>query len=148
MLDQLAAGAITALDTPLQCLVTEAEEEAALDPAFVRHHARSLGTCAFTSHRADGCHKGNVMLLFDIELDGQVPRVLAGNDEVAEFTLMSEHAVIKSIFAGEWKPQAAVVTIDFLIRHGRITPHTDARFVDVCAALCSDLGCLSMPRYA
>lgn len=148
MLDQLAAGAITALDTPLQCLVTEANEEAALDPAFVRSRARALGTCAFTSHNADGCHKGNAMLLFDLELDDAAPRVLDGNDEVAEFTLMSEQAVIDSIFAGEWKPQAAVVTIDFLIRLERITPETDARFVDVCAALHSDLGCLPMPRYA
>jgi len=114
-----------------------------------------LDAIAFTRHRADGVHKGDVMIPFELEFDDPtntadaiVPRIEPGNDEVAEFELMHESEVIATIFAGEWKPQCAVVTLDFLIRHGRITPATDARFVEACAALRSDLGCLPMPCYA
>ena len=114
-----------------------------------------LDAIAFTRHRADGSHKGDVMIPFELEFDDPikhvdpiVPRVLFGNDEVSGYTLMHESEVVKSIFAGQWKPQCAIVTLDFLIRHGRITPETDARFAEVCAALRSDLGCLPMPCYA
>jgi hypothetical protein len=48
---------------------------------------------------------------------------------------MTDREVLDCIQRGEFKYNCAVVLIDFFVRHGRITPESDTRFMDLCSRM-------------
>ena len=55
--------------------------------------------------------------------------------EVEEFYLMDMNQVKETILNNEWKPNCALVTIDFMVRHGIITADNEPDFIDISARL-------------
>ncbi len=51
--------------------------------------------------------------------------------EVAEFNLWSVDHVLEKIGKDEFMPECAVVTIDFLIRHGFIHQENEKSFIEI-----------------
>lgn len=135
-LDTTVAGGVTTGEDPLSCVIREAAEEASLPEDLVRAHARSCGVLSYiglNDARGSG-EKGlvtpDLIYVFDLEVDEDVmlkPR----DDEVKEFYLWDVVKVKQELAKGEFKTNSAVVMIDFLIRHGFITPANEKDYVEI-----------------
>ncbi|KAI0484449.1 hypothetical protein GGR56DRAFT_25578 [Xylariaceae sp. FL0804] len=141
-LDVSVAGGIKAGASPLDTIVAEAGEEASLPAGLVRSRARAAGVLTYVSVTSGGAdfpgERGlvipDMVYTFDIELPADVvptPR----DDEVEGFSLMSVAEVQQRLLAGEFKPDAAMVYIDFFIRHGIITADNEPNYADICMHL-------------
>lgn len=81
-----------------------------------------------------------VLLLIDKQYDIEFPDdktiVPRPNDsEVDVFKAMPVPQVIDKMLANEFKPNCALVLLDFFIRHGLLTNESDTRFVEVSVTL-------------
>ena len=66
----------------------------------------------------------DVLFCYDLELPPDFsPKVVDG--EVESFSLNSVDVVLEDLVAARFKPNVAVVTIDFLVRRGLIAPELD-----------------------
>jgi len=116
MLDNLVGGGVPAGQSPRETLVRESFEEAGLRPAQVRSATAAsvlrLGRDIPEGFQQEWLHS------YDLELPpGLEPRNQDG--EVATFTLMAAQEVVRLVrHTGEMTVDAALVTIDFLLRHG------------------------------
>jgi 8-oxo-dGTP pyrophosphatase MutT (NUDIX family) len=136
MLDSTVAGGVKSGVPPLQTIVEEAGEEASLPEQYVRKHARSRGAISHMSLTGKGFpgEQGLVVpdyiYVYDIELPtGMEPR--PHDDEVSEFYLLNLPDVCGALLRDEFKPDSAAVLVDFLIRHGLITPENEPTFVAI-----------------
>jgi isopentenyldiphosphate isomerase len=71
-----------------------------------------------------------VEYVYDIKLPADV--VPKPNDtEVEEFCLLTVEETKKALANGEFKPNCAVVLIDFFLRHGILTPENEKDFLQI-----------------
>ncbi|KAL7896271.1 NUDIX hydrolase domain-like protein [Trichoderma sp. SZMC 28014] len=138
MLDSTVAGGVKASDSPLDCILAESMEEASLSQSLVAPRVRATGAITMVNRnpRTELVHS-EILYTYDLELSGQgdqVPR-LGDDGEVEEFVLMSCEEVQRRMLAGEFKTNVCAVIIDFLIRHGKITPENEPDYVDICMRL-------------
>lgn len=123
MLDNTVAGGISTGEKPFESLVREAQEEASLPEEIVRRDTKAAGTVTYF-HIRDRRAGGETGLLqpecqyvYDLELaEDVVPK--PGDDEVAGFELKTVEEVEQAMRNGEFKPNCALVLLDFLVRHG------------------------------
>lgn len=140
LLDNTIAGGLATTETPLYCLVRESAEEASLPSSLVTAAARPAG-CVTYFHIRDGRAGGETGLLqpecqyvYDLPLPADVvPK--PGDDEVEQFFLMGVQEVRSRLRAGEFKPNCAVVLLDWFVRHGVLTPEDEGDFVEIVARL-------------
>lgn len=140
LLDNTVAGGIVAGEGVLESMVREAAEEASLDADTMRHTARAAGTVTYF-HIRDARAGGETRLLqpecqyvYDLELDADtVPR--PSDDEVESFALMTVDEVQGAMRSGGFKPNCALVLLDFFIRHGIITAENDQDYIEIVARL-------------
>ncbi|KAF2967124.1 hypothetical protein GQX73_g6414 [Xylaria multiplex] len=138
MLDATVAGGIAAGTTALETIIKEAGEEASLGPELVRTRVRSTGLLSYVSS-TDAIHGWpgesgllcpGIVYTYDMELPVDViPKPHDG--EVGSYSLMSVGEVQAALLNNEFKPDAAVVVIDFLVRHGVITAENERNFVRI-----------------
>lgn len=136
MLDNTVGGAIVAGETPGECMLREAREEASLPEGWMRGAARSVGAISYFYIR-DARAGGEVGLLqpathhlYDIELPARmVPKPADG--EVQEFYLWSVTETMAALREGRFKPNSAVAWIDFLIRHGYVTAENEPDYLEL-----------------
>ena len=139
MLDNTVAGGISTGETAFESMVREAQEEATLSEDIVRKHTRATGTVTYF-HIRDQRAGGETRLLqpecqyvYDLELaEDVIPK--PSDDEVAGFELMSVHEVKTAMRDGEFKPNCALVLLDFFIRHGILTAE-DTGYIEIVARL-------------
>lgn len=140
MLDNTVAGGIATGETPFSSMVREAGEEASLEEEMVQRRTRACGAVTYF-HIRDAQAGGETRLLqpecqyvYDLELDEDVtPR--PSDDEVEGFTLMTIDEVQSAMRSGEFKPNCALVMLDFFIRHGVLTAENEKDYVEICARL-------------
>jgi len=143
-LDTSVAGGVRAEETPFECIIHEAEEEASLPKDLVRERARPAGEITYVSLKRTS-DLGDLMMpdcvyVFDMELlldENIEPRPC--DDEVETFELWDVPKIKEAMRNGEFKPNAAVVMIDFFIRHGIITPENEKDYVQICGRLRREL---------
>lgn len=136
MLDNSVAGGLSSGEPPIECLVREADEEASLDAAMVRRDARAVGTVSYF-HIRDARAGGETGLLqpecqfvYDLEVGDDV--VLRPNDgEVEGFELLGTDEVKERLARGEFKPNCALVLLDFFMRHGILTPENERHYAEI-----------------
>jgi 8-oxo-dGTP pyrophosphatase MutT (NUDIX family) len=136
MLDNCVAGGLEASEAPLECLVRECAEEASLPEALIRERARPVGTVTYF-HVRTGMAGGETGLLqpecqyvYDVELPADVvPQ--PGDDEVEEFYLWSVDEVRAAMARGEFKPNCAVVVLDWLVRWGFLSEESERDYAEV-----------------
>ncbi|OYQ36003.1 DUF4743 domain-containing protein [Niveispirillum lacus] len=130
--DNLVAGGQPAGLSLADNLVKEAWEEAGLPAAMVRK-AVPVGTISYLMEQDKGL-KPDILFLYDLELPADfVPRNTDG--EVERFELWPLSRVAESVHdTNDWKFNVNLTVIDFLIRHGWLTPdHPD--YLDLCRGL-------------
>lgn len=125
MLDNMVAGGLPDGLSVTDNLLKEAHEEAGLSPAQAMT-AKAVGSIQYCQQQDANRLKPDTLFMYDLEMtDGMVP--VNADGEVAEFMLMPV-ADVAALAAqgGVFKPNCALVILDFLIRHGCITPdHPD-----------------------
>ncbi|RYP76525.1 hypothetical protein DL771_001759 [Monosporascus sp. 5C6A] len=146
-LDSTVAGGVKAEHSPLDCIVAEADEEASLPADFVREHALPTGIVTYvTKDLKKGVIRPSILYIFDIEL----PKTMIPephDDEVSEFNLWSVEEVKHAMLRQEFKPNSALVLIDFLIRHGIITEENEYDYVEIATRLKRRLPVPTMPEH-
>lgn len=136
MLDNTVAGGLAAGEKPFECLVREASEEASFSEQLVRSNAVSCGTTSHFHIRDEraggevGLLQPEVEYVYDMEIGPDVkPR--PNDTEVEDFYLWSVEEVRMVLVLGEFKPNCALVLLDFLIRHGQVTADNEADYVEI-----------------
>ena len=117
-LDNIVAGGQAFGAVPQETLRRECQEEAGL-PAALAEQATAVGAISYLQQDGLGS-KADTLWLFDLELPHEfVPRPTDG--EVEGFELWPCTRVIGSLAGdGMWKPNCALVALDFLLRHGAL----------------------------
>jgi len=123
-LDHLVAGGLPLGMSVADCLAKEAEEEASI-PAALAARAKPVGAIRYRMEH-QGWLRNDTMFVYDLELPADFKPV-NHDGEIASFRLMTLDEVETILAAGEdFKFNVALVLIDFLIRHGHVTPtHPD-----------------------
>jgi 8-oxo-dGTP pyrophosphatase MutT (NUDIX family) len=135
MLDTTVAGGVKADQSPFECIVAEANEEASLPESLVKPTARAVGviTHCLLSKRTGGLSTA-VLYLYDIELPADcIPKPM--DDEVEGFELMDVTKVRETMLRQEFKPNSSLVMMDFLIRHGIFTEEGEVGYAEIAARL-------------
>jgi 8-oxo-dGTP pyrophosphatase MutT (NUDIX family) len=119
-LDHLVAGGIPLGMSPQECLRKECEEEADIS-ASLAAQARPVGAIRYRMEH-DGWLRNDTMFVYDLELPADF-RPRNNDGEIESFRLMELDEARAILAAGEdFKFNVALVVIDFLIRHGYVTP--------------------------
>lgn len=140
MLDNTVAGGMCTGERPFECIVREAMEEASLPESVVRSAVVARGCVTYT-HVRDARAGGETALLqpeveyvYDLKLEPSViPK--PGDNEVEEFKLLSISEAQEALTRGEFKPNCAVIMIDFFIRHGILTAENEPDYLEIVARL-------------
>lgn len=85
---------------------------------------------AYVGHSKQGLVVPDQVFVYDLEVGPDVIPV-PRDGEVKEFNLMGVDEVKTSLAAGEFKPNSAVVMLDFFIRHGIITAENEKNYVEI-----------------
>lgn len=128
LLDCLAAGGIAAGEMPVEATRKEAMEEAGLPEALLDSIRPSGGVCYNGFDATGWALKRDVLYTFDLRCpDDFVPEAVDG--EVESFQLVPMDDVARMVARQNdeelFKPNVAVVIIDFLVRRGLVSPDDD-----------------------
>lgn len=140
MLDNTVAGGIAAGEQPFECIVREAAEEASFPEELVRSKAKPCGTISYFNFRDEraggesGLLQPEVQFVYDMEIDEEVvPKPY--DDEVEDFRLWTVGEVQDALSKGLFKPNCALLLLDFFIRHGILTLENEKHYVEIISRL-------------
>ncbi|CAJ1055235.1 nudix hydrolase 20%2C chloroplastic-like [Xyrichtys novacula] len=132
MLDHVAAGGLAADAGIKHTMIKECEEEACI-PAAIAEKAKPVSTVSYT-YVEEGEVFPESQFVFDLELPKEFkPKI--GDGEVQEFYLLPMDKVKELLVAGDFKPNCAMVVLDFLIRHSYIEPDSEPYYQEFVAGL-------------
>ncbi|MGB0684105.1 MAG: DUF4743 domain-containing protein [Magnetovibrionaceae bacterium] len=123
-LDQVVAGGQPYGITLADNIAKECAEEAGFD-FLLAGSARPCGAVSYVTERKEGLRR-DVLYVFDLEIpEGVIPENTDG--EVEDFRLWPVEKVLETLETGDaFKFNCALVALDFLIRHGVISPEHPA----------------------
>ncbi|PYH40163.1 putative thiamine pyrophosphokinase [Aspergillus saccharolyticus JOP 1030-1] len=140
LLDNAVAGGMAMGETPRECLVREAGEEAGLSADVVEKEARAAGTVTWmniSDARAGGqvgLINPGVLFVYDLEINEQeVLRPVDG--DVYAFHRMGMLEVKEALLRKRFKPSSGAVMLDFLIRHGLVNPEEEKHYAEIVTRL-------------
>jgi hypothetical protein len=131
-LDHLVAGGQPLGTSLMANLAKEAAEEASLPEPLVRR-ARPVGFVSYITERSEGL-RNDICFAFDLELAASFePRNTDG--EIESFALWPIERVRERLStSGDFKFNVALVNIDFLVRHGYLSPE-ERGYIDIVEGL-------------
>ena len=135
-MDNTVAGGLTTGEKAIECLVREAREEASLPESIVRGNARPCGTVTYFHIRDEraggetGLCQPECQYVYDLELPPVVIPVPDDN-EAEHFRLLTVGEVQTALAEGKFKPNCALVMLDFFVRHGILTPENEPDYIEV-----------------
>ena len=108
-------------------MLKEAEEEAGIE-AELAARAIPVGALSYAPEQAEGLRR-DVLYLFDLELPaGYTP--VNRDGEIAVFELWPIARVVERVRdTDDFKFNCALVVIDFLVRHGVLTPDDEPDYL-------------------
>jgi 8-oxo-dGTP pyrophosphatase MutT (NUDIX family) len=135
MLDHIVAGGQPFGLSPSENVIKECGEEAGI-PLEIASKASSVGAVSYLGLDETNNLKRDVLFCYDLEIPSDfIPRPVDG--EVESFQLKPIDWVITKLAEGGklgYKPNCNLVVIDFLIRHGFISPES-RYYLDLIGAL-------------
>ena len=142
MLDNAVAGGIAVGEAPFESLVREAMEEASLPGDIVRRRAKACGAVTYFYIRDEraggetGLLQAECQYVYDLDLTGlEGVDCKPNDDEVEGFELMGVAQVKEALGRAEFKPNCALVMIDFFVRHGIIDKEGEPDYAEIVARL-------------
>ena len=134
LLDQVVAGGQPSGLSFDDNVRKECEEEASLPPEII-NQLQPTGAVNYRYTTRKGLSTATIVT-YDLELPpGLLP--LCADGEVEEFTLMPLDEVLRSLREDLplWRPNAALVAIDFLVKRGVIDRHNEPAYEAIAAGL-------------
>ncbi|KAK7102106.1 hypothetical protein V1264_020378 [Littorina saxatilis] len=125
MYDNLCAGGLAAELEVLECAWKECQEEASIDDELLED-LKSVGTVSYCLEDERGVMP-ECEFIFDLELP-QDFKPVCSDGEVDSFQLLPLSKVKELIIQDNFKPNCALIVLDFLIRHGFITADSDPEY--------------------
>ncbi|CAL9703735.1 unnamed protein product [Knipowitschia caucasica] len=132
LLDNMAAGGLAAGLGVEHTVVKECEEEACV-PAELARTARPVSTVSYTYDDDDGVF-AETQFVFDLEVPPDFTPT-PGDGEVQDFYLLPIHQVRELLATEDFKPNSAMVVLDFLIRHSLIHPDKEPFYQEFVSGL-------------
>ena len=139
MLDNTVAGGLATGEKPFECLVRESMEEASL-PADVVRNTQACGTMTYFYIRDEraggevGLCQPECQYVYDLELpEDVIPQ--PGDNEAVDFQLLPVGEVQAAMAAGKFKPNCAMLLVDFFVRHGVITAENEPNYLEIVSRL-------------
>lgn len=129
-LDNTVAGGLAHPLGIWENVVKECHEEAGLSEEFVKANCTPVGVLSYLCqpYGPRGHAQPEVEYIYDLEFDAEtVPRPVDG--EAEDFQLMTIEEI--HLRLAEFKPNCALVIIDFLIRHGFVTPENEPNYMEI-----------------
>lgn len=129
LFDQMVAGGQPSGISFMENVRKECEEEASLPPEVVAA-VRPAGLVSYRYTTRKGLST-KVLAAYDVEMpSGLVP--ICADGEVEEFVLLPIREVLQSIRdkLPLWKPNSALIVVDFAVRHGFVSPD-EPGFVEI-----------------
>ena len=140
MIDNTVAGGLSTGEQPFECLIREAAEEASLPKDIVRKGAKACGTLTYFHVRdaraggETGLCQPECQYLYDLELPSDViPE--PGDNEATDFQLLTVEKVQEAMANGLFKPNCALMLLEFFVRHGILTPEDEPDYIEIVARL-------------
>ncbi|CAI6334849.1 unnamed protein product [Periconia digitata] len=121
MLDNTVGGSLRSRESPLDCIVREAAEEAGLPEDIARANIKACGALTF-------------YYVYEIALpEDTVPAPFDG--EAESFTLMALDEVVSALRKGDFKLDCAMTWMAFLIRKGHVNAENEPHIIEICSRL-------------
>lgn len=121
MLDNTVAGGIAFGDSVIHTVIKECEEEANLPADTINNGIKSTGVVTYFYQKNNIFAQPEIQYIFDLQLpDDVIPKPNDG--EVESFKLMDVAEIKDALLSRQFKPNCALVMIEFFMRHGIITP--------------------------
>ncbi|SCU83512.1 LAMI_0C03510g1_1 [Lachancea mirantina] len=135
MLDNTIAGGLGHPHGIYETIFKEGMEEAHLPREIIQNYLVAVGAVTYFYFQGDdkftsesSLVTGEVEYLFDLQLpENVIPR--PHDDEVESFQLLTLQEVVTSIRRLAFKPNCALVLVEFLIRHGFITAENEPNYL-------------------
>ncbi|KAL7271051.1 hypothetical protein RUND412_006215 [Rhizina undulata] len=140
LLDNTVAGGISAGMGVFETLIKESEEEASFPESLIREKSTAVGAISYFYRRQksaggeEGLLQPEIEYCYDLEVGEDVVPT-PGDDEVQEFQLWGVDKIKEELAKGNFKPNCALVLIDFFIRHGVITPENEPDYIEIVSRL-------------
>lgn len=140
MLDNIIAGGLGYPCTIYETVLKESKEEANLDQEVIESNIKAAGVVSYlyfpvdikdvTFKREADFIVGEAEYIYDLKLSVDI--IPTPNDgEVDSFNLLTLEQTVKALVDGEFKPNCALIMVDFLVRHGYITPENEPKFLQL-----------------
>lgn len=144
MLDNTVAGGLSSGEKPFDCLIRESMEEASI-PADVVKRAKACGTMTYFYVRDEraggevGLCQPECQYVYDLVLpDDVIPK--PGDNEAVDFQLLTVGEVKVALAAGRFKPNCAMLLVEFFVRHGILTQENEPDYLEIVTRLHRRLG--------
>lgn len=133
MLDNTVGGGLGYPHGIEETVIKECYEEAGLASSFVKRNVRSAGVVQyFHKPNDDYSVQPEVEYVFDLLLHGEDEIKLQSVDgEAEEFRLMDVDEILFRLENSEFKPNCGMIILDFLIRHGHVTPENECNYIEM-----------------
>lgn len=126
--DNMVGGGLSVGYSVLETAYKEAEEEASI-PRELMVRLRPCGCVSFFFESERGLFP-NTEFVFDLELPIDfVPNNKDGEVEI--FELLPAQEALERVFSIDFKTTSCPVLVDFLIRHGIVSPETEPNFPEL-----------------
>ena len=139
-LDNTVAGGLSTGEQPFECMIRECAEEASFPEHLVRSNAKSCGTVSYI-HIRDARAGGETGLVqpecqhvYDMEIGADVIPKPCDN-EVESFYLWTVEQVQEALAEGQFKPNCALVLLDFFVRQGILTGENEPDYIEIVSRL-------------
>lgn len=139
MMDNTVAGGLSTGEKPFECLIRESQEEASLPEEIVRN-AKAVGTLTYFHVRdaraggETGLCQPECQYMYDLELSEDViPK--PGDNEAVDFRLLTIAEVQEALATGEFKPNCALLLVEFFVRHGILTAENEPHYIEIVSRL-------------
>ena len=140
MLDNIIAGGLGYPYGIYETVLKESMEEANLEKSVIEDNIKATGSVSYLYFTGDisvtkfnkesDFIVGEVQYVYDLKLSEDI--IPKPNDgEVESFNLFSLQETINALRNKEFKPNCALVMVDFLIRHGYITPENEPNYLEL-----------------
>ncbi|KNC99157.1 uncharacterized protein SPPG_05414 [Spizellomyces punctatus DAOM BR117] len=138
MLDNLVGGGLAAGVDPLSNIIKECWEEAGLDGAMVAKNIVNVGAVTFYLVNEERGWIPTTEYVYDLDVGNSfMPKAVDG--EVQGFQLLNVDELKEHLYSGEFTPEAGLVVIDFLIRHGFVTAMNEPDYIDILSGMHREL---------
>ncbi|KAK3174479.1 hypothetical protein OEA41_001725 [Lepraria neglecta] len=139
-LDNTVAGGLCTGEQPFECMIRECAEEASLPEHLVRSNAKPCGTVSYIHIRDEraggetGLVQPECQHVYDMEVGADVIPKPCDN-EVEDFYLLTVKQVQEALAEGQFKPNCALVLLDFFVRHGILKGENEPDYIEIVSRL-------------